>query len=201
MACGWWRDCGPESTRGTKRGEVTEGFDRKPEGKNGLREICRQCHKEIRRAYITAKMEDPEERAKETLRQRAKRGRISWVLWRELREQKRCAEWLREHPFETPRGQYGYVYVLMTFAGEVLYVGQTKNTVEHRVFIQGTAHKYDKDWFNEVALIDVYTYQTKDYDEGERWLIKQLNPVYNKVRPKPRRDIAPEPLSVVRGAV
>lgn len=198
-ACGWWKPAGPESTRGTKRGEVTEGFNRKAGSTSGLREICRECRKPAQRDYITAIMDDPEQRAKETLRQRAKQGRLAWPLWRELREKGQCAAFLAAHPFTNPpRGPYGYVYVLMTFTEEVLYVGQTIN-VENRLFIQASAHKFDKEWFEQVAIIDVYTYHSEDHEEAERWLIQTLKPVYNKQRPKPRRAEAPTPLSVVRG--
>ena len=144
---------------------------------------------------------DAEDHAKHVLRERAKKGYLSWVLWRELREKEGCAEFLAAHPFSRPtRGQYGYVYALMAFTEEVLYVGQTID-VETRLFIQSTAHKYDKDWFFQVAQVDVYTYPIGVQEEAERWLIQRLEPVYNKVRPKPRRDTEPEPLSVVRGVV
>lgn len=142
-----------------------------------------------------------EERAKHVLRDRAKKGYMSWHLWRELRAEEGCAAFLAAHPFSRPvRGPYGYVYVLMTFTEEILYVGQTID-VETRLFIQSTAHRWDKEWFEQVAIVDVYTYDKTDHEEAERWLIQTLKPIHNKVRPQPRRDTAPEPLCVVRGMI
>lgn len=169
-----------------------------------FRSVAEKGHPAYLRAHCIRceRAADPEERAKSTLLQRARAGRLAWPLFRELRAERRCAEWLADHPargFSEYR-RYGHVYVLRDAAGIVLYVGQAVD-VEARLFITPQSHRFDKEWWGEVATADVYTYRLRDYDEGERWLIQDLHPIYNKVRPKPRRDVKPEPISIVTGEI
>lgn len=185
-ACGWW----------LPKDEFSPG-----EGPLGLRSQCKPCRRVTLREAARVRLSDPEERAKHVLVQRARKHQIAWELFRELRAEGRCAEWLAEHPFtRKTRGDFGYVYVLLNFMDDALYVGQAVD-IETRLYLTPTSHRFDKEWWPEVAKVRVYTYYAKDYDEGERWKIQELAPLYNKVRPKPRREVPPEPLSVVEGLV
>lgn len=146
-----------------------------------------------RRARESRLGDDEEQRAKRVLYQRAKANRLAWPLFRELRAEGKCAEFLARHPLGGGRHGRGYVYVLKDAEGVVLYVGKAVDVVS-RIYIGPQAHRWTKEWFGEVTHVTVYTYKTADYDEAERWKIQDLKPLYNKARPKPRRETEPNPI-------
>lgn len=141
-----------------------------------------------------------EERAKRVLLQRAKSNRLAWPLFRELRAEGKCAEFLARHPLGGGRRGRGYVYVLHGAGDVVLYVGKAVD-VTNRIYIGPQAHRWTKEWFDEVESVTVYTYKTKDYGEAERWKIQELKPKYNKVRPKPHREDEPQPIRIEKNDI
>lgn len=141
-----------------------------------------------------------EERAKRVLLHRAKSNRLAWGLFRELRAEGKCAEFLARHPLGNGRHGRGYVYVLHGADDVVLYVGKAVD-VTNRIYIGPQAHRWTKEWFDEVETVTVYTYKTKDYSEAERWKIQELEPKYNKVRPKPHREEEPQPIRIEKNDI
>lgn len=184
--CGWFL---PASEFGPQPGAFRD-----------LRPVCHECRRPKSRKYMRVLALNPEERAKRVLLQRAQANRMAWGLFRELRAEGRCAEFLARHPLGGGRRGRGYVYVLHGADDVVLYVGKAVD-VANRIYIGQQAHRWTKEWFDEVESVTVYTYKTKDYSEAERWKIQELEPKYNKVRPKPHREEEPEPIRIEKNDI
>ena len=75
-----------------------------------------------------------------------------------------------------------YIYFLFDDLDKIIYIGESGQSVKHRLFTDGTGSHCGKYWFSDVKYLKYY----KDDDMGsnvrkllERVLIAKYNPIYN----------------------
>lgn len=75
------------------------------------------------------------------------------------------------------------IYFLYNKNNEIIYIGESKNTIKNRLYTDGSGSHCKKEWFKEVKYLKYY--KNNDINDSdirkliERALIKKFNPKYN----------------------
>lgn len=77
-----------------------------------------------------------------------------------------------------------FIYLLFNRNDEVLYIGQTRQSIKHRTHTDGNgSHKNCNNWWGEVEYVKYYVSNElediKERNKLKKELIKILNPKYN----------------------
>ncbi|WP_394897806.1 GIY-YIG nuclease family protein [Clostridium butyricum] len=75
-----------------------------------------------------------------------------------------------------------FIYFLYDSSDEVIYIGETGQTVKNRLYIDGSGAHCNKVWFKEVVKLKYYSDTGMDFNSRkvlERALISKYKPKYN----------------------
>lgn len=85
-----------------------------------------------------------------------------------------------------------YIYLLLNEYDEVIYVGETGESIIHRLYGDGSGSHCNKEWFNEVKKVRYYRNEAMDWMLRlaiESLLVLKFLPKYNMSKTK--RDRPP----------
>lgn len=109
------------------------------------------------------------------------------------RHQERLERIVRDEAASSPRSPSS-VYLMFDQWGTCIYVGLTKSPTSRLI-----GHGSDKDWFPEISEIRFEHYPTRETAaRREKWLIHELDPVYNKQRSHPFAGSASKSWDILR---
>ncbi|MGY0372307.1 GIY-YIG nuclease family protein [Clostridium sp. JNZ J1-5] len=75
-----------------------------------------------------------------------------------------------------------FIYFLYDKNNEIIYIGESGQTIKNRLYTDGSGSHCNKEWFNEVKSLKYYKNNEMDFNSRkliERALIKKYNPKYN----------------------
>lgn len=75
-----------------------------------------------------------------------------------------------------------YIYILFNELDKIIYIGETGQSIKHRLFTDGTGSHFQKTWFHNVKYLKYYKNDRMDSKIRkllERALIAKYNPIHN----------------------